>query len=532
VIDAPEPSRPEFVVLRRRLFCWCTRPFGVPRSVAARKPGSTVAVMTRAHLRRYVTVAVAALAASVALLVTTGPAAGAVRLRPQGEVSVTYATGALAATGAVVPVTVKISGAARTSTCGLAYNSSNPSPVFVSISPARAVNCRTGRAQFKVTLGSNLAPVASAVPLQFSFNVSTTLSEVHDLSLQVAAGTANATPVPPGGQDYLGAFVDPEGPGKPEPAQAEALDTSIGRPKGIGILHWSIAFGYSPAKTKASIAQLVKAPLNAVPLLDWSPAASCAAAPSKVSKCVSWLKGVASGDDDRTIKAMAVGLKAFGKPMLLRFFGEMNLHLLSTSGQYFVAAWDHILGLFSKEDVTNVSFVWAPALATTGKATAVGARGAGASGAAGTGLGSFFSFFPGASEVDWIGVDAYDHQSYGSAGFSDLFKPWYAEWGGQDRPMMISATAARTRGVKVGAQSCPAPARTGVPGDEQAAYIKSIAAALNPTSPATAQYPNIKALIYWDSAGSQGPYCFDKGGLKEFKSLAQEPFFSFMAPNQ
>ena len=155
-------------------------------------------------------------------------------------------------------------------------------------------------------------------------------------------------------------------------------------PKGIGILHWSVAFGYSPAKTKASITQLVKPPLNALPLLDWSPATSCAAAPSKVSKCVTWLKGVASGADDRTIKAMAVELKSFGKPMLLRFFGEMNLHLLSASGQYFVAAWDHIVGLFSKQDVTNVAFVWAPALATTGRATAAGARGSGgASGAGG-----------------------------------------------------------------------------------------------------------------------------------------------------
>ena len=488
--------------------------------------------MERAHLRRSVRVAVTELTALLCVLVTTGPSADAVALHPQGGVSVTYATGAHAAKGAVVPITVKISGATRTSTCGLAYNPSNPSPVFVTISPARPVNCRTGRAQFKVTLGSNLAPVVSTVPLQFSFKVNATLSEVHDLSLQVAPGPANAPPVPAAGTDYLGAFVDPEGPGKAEPSQAEALDTSIGRPKGIGILRWPIAFGYSPAKTRASIAQLVKAPLNAVPLLDWSPATSCAAAPSKVSKCVSWLKGVASGVDDRTINAMAVGLKAFAKPMLLRFFGEMNLHLVSASGQYFVAAWDHILGLFSKQDVTNVSFVWAPALATTGKATAASARGAGASGGGGTGLNSFFSFFPGASEVDWIGVDAYDHQSYGPAGFSDLFKPWYDEWAGQGRPMMISETAARTSGVKAGAQSCPTPARVGVPGDEQAAYIKSIATALNPTSPAAPQYPNIKALVYWDSAASQGPYCFDKGGLREFKNVAQEPFFSFMAPNQ
>jgi len=495
-----------------------------------------VAVMKRAHLCRSapvaVPVAVAVLAALVSVLAATGPAAGAARLRPQGGVSVTYATGALAATGVMVPITVKISGASRTSTCGLAYNSSNPSPVFVSISPARPVNCRTGRAQFKVTVGSNLAPVVSSIPLQFSFKVNATLSEVHDLSLQVAAGQANGPPVPPAGKDYLGAFVDPEGPGKAEPSQAEALDSSIGRPKGIGILHWSVAFGYSPAKTKASITQLVKPPLNALPLLDWSPATSCAAAPSKVSKCVTWLKGVASGADDRTIKAMAVGLKSFGKPMLLRFFGEMNLHLLSASGQYFVAAWDHIVGLFSKQDVTNVAFVWAPALATTGRATAAGARGSGgASGAGGTGLGGFFSFFPGANEVDWISVDAYDHESLGSAGFGDLFEPWYAAWGGQGRPMMISETAARTRGVKAGAQSCPAPARVGVPGDEQAAYVKSIGTALNPTSPAAPQYANIKALIYWDSAGSEGPYCFDKGGLKAFKNLAQEPFFSFMAPN-
>jgi len=496
------------------------------RSVITRKPFMD-AIRRAVRLRRGVPVAVAVMAAFVSVLATTGAVASGSRLRPQGGVSVTYATGILRATGVVVPITVKISGASRTSTCSLSYNSSNPSPVFVGISPVRAVNCRTGRAQFKVTLGSNLAPVVSSVPLQFSFNVSTTLSEVHDLSLQVAAGPADGPPVPPAGKDYLGAFVDPEGPGKAEPSQAKALDTTIGRPQGIGIIHWFVAFGYSPAKTAAAIAQLVKPPLNAVPLLDWSPASSCGASPSKGAKCVAWLKGVASGADDHTIKAMAESLKTFGKPMLLRFFGEMNLHLLSGSGQYFVAAWDHIVELFSKEDVANVAFVWAPGLASGPGPTSVRPSGVGVGG-----VGSFFSFYPGASEVDWIGIDAYDYESYGSAGFSELLKPWYAEWGQQGRPMMISETAARTRGVKVGAQNCPAPSRVGGPGDEQAEYIKSIGTALNPTTPAVPQYPNIKAFIYWDSAGAEGPYCFDKGGLREFKNLAQEPFFSFMAPDQ
>ncbi len=298
--------------------------------------------------------------------------------------------------------------------------------MFVSISPLRAVNCRTGRAQFKVTLGSNLAPVVSTVPLQFSFNLSKTLSEVRDLSLQVAAGPANGPPVPPTGKDYLGAFVDPEGPGKAEPVQAKALDMAIGRPQGMGILHWVVSFGYSPTKTATAIGQLVKPPLNAVPLLDWSPATSCGSSPAKGAKCVAWLKGVASGADDRTINAMAVALKKFGKPMLLRFFGEMNLHLLSGSGQYFDGAWDHIVALFSKQDVPNVAFVWAPGLPSGPSPSPAGAHpiGAGA-----TGLGGFFSFYPGASEVDWIGVDAYDQGSYGAAGFRELFEPWYARVG-------------------------------------------------------------------------------------------------------
>jgi hypothetical protein len=500
--------------------------------------------MKRASLRRRapaVAAALAALTALVPLPPVAAPAAGAgllrhiganllrhsaasrlnpERLQPAGGVSVTYATGVLAATGVVVPVTVKISSASRTSTCSLSYNPSKPSPVFVAVSPLKAVSCRSGRAQFKVTLGSNMAPVVATVPLQFSFNVSTTLSEVRDLSLQVAAGPADGAPVPPPGKGYLGAFVDPAGPGKAEPAQAKVLDASIGRPQGLGILHWQVAFAYSPAKTAAAIAQLAKAPLNAVPLLDWSPASACGAAPSKGSKCVAWLKGVASGADDRTVKAMAAALKTFDKPMLLRFFGEMNLHILSSSGKYFIAAWDHIVEVFFKENVANVAFVWVPGL-TSGVGT-VGA----------TGLGASISFFPGASEVDWIGIDAYDHESYGPAGFGRFFAPWYAEWGNQGRPMMISVTAARTRGVRTGAQSCPAPARVGALGDEQAQYIKSIGTALNPTSPAVAQYPNIKAFVYWDSSGAEGPYCFDKGGLKAFKNLAQEPFFSFMSPNE
>ncbi len=421
-------------------------------------------------------------------------------------VSLTYPSGPLAATGGVADVEAQVSGA---STCSLSADSATSTPIYVSVSPT-TVACSNGEAQFSVTYGSSLDPDGAAISLTFSAGAASTSAPTasRSLSLVVAPGPATGPAIPPVGRSYLGAFVNPSGVGKNEPAEAKALFSAIDV-KGLGILHWYVGFNYPAAEAVSGIGELAK--LGAIPLLDWAGSSSCA--PVNAGGCEQWISTLANGGDNSTISSMAEALKGYGKPVLLRFFWEMNLHLPTSLGRTFVQAWDNVVKVFSEDDVSNVAFVWCPGISG--------------------GLDTFMPFYPGASEVDWIGADGYDGGAHGSAGFDDLFRSWYEKWNGENRPMIVAETAARMGGVPEGAPNCIDGTDPTV--DEQAQYIDGIGTALEATNPTeTIPYPDLKALVYFDSSGTNGPWCLDQypnGGEVAFGTLAHGPRFSFMPPN-
>jgi beta-mannanase len=195
---------------------------------------------------------------------------------------------------------------------------------------------------------------------------------------------------------------------------------------------------------------------------------------------------VNSGSDDSLIAAYARSLKAFGHPVFLRWFWEMNLNVpkkvacIGSAGPAgFVTAWQRVWRIFHSVGASNVAFVWCP-----------GIHG---------GLSRMAQFFPGAHYVDWIGVDGYDRRHGGHDAFAHIFGAWYAAYSKYGKPMMIGETGAHA--------------------DKQVEYLQSMVNALP-------QFPLIKAVVYFDAHGTHGAWQFGSAGLQAFRQLAHDSYFA------
>ncbi len=282
-------------------------------------------------------------------------------------------------------------------------------------------------------------------------------------------GSASGGPPPvPTTGSYLGAWVNPD-PGHSELSQLPAFTQAVGKVPAILSLYtsWTKPAPVSHMREIASV--------GAIPLVAWG--------------CENTAT-VVSGHDDQLIAAYADALKAFGGPVLLRWFWEMDLDVPkdvdcrgSGGSAGFVAAWRHIYDIFKEQGASNVAFVWCPGI--------------------GRGVAQVTQYFPGTAYVDWIGVDGYDRAGQGQQAFGDVFGAWYSAFVGYDKPMMIGETAAMP--------------------DDQAAYIAGIGSSL-PT-----QFPAVKALIYFDAHGPDGSWQLSPSGLQAWSQLSSTPYFSFRA---
>ena len=235
----------------------------------------------------------------------------------------------------------------------------------------------------------------------------------------------------------------------------------MGRP--LAILHAFSGFADPfPAKTLAAIDRN-----GSIPLLDWH--------------CGS-LAEINAGKHDGLIHAYAKGVRAFGKPLFLRWYWEMNLdkHKAKScdafgAGPAFVAAWRRIRTIFSAEGATNAAFVWCP-----------------------SGHGDVTPYYPGDAYVDWVAADKFDRMAQGEAAFATMFGRFLATLPTHGKPFMVGAT--------------------GAPAADQAAFIRGIAR----DAP---KFPQIKAIMYFDAPGKHG-FQLQGEGLAAFRALAADPYFT------
>jgi hypothetical protein len=331
-----------------------------------------------------------------------------------------------------------------------------------------------------------LAQVAAQNPLLASIEVNgwnDTFSSLNSVLPQPPTFNgvlANGPLVPPAGTTYLGAFVNPTGQG-PTPAQTAQFEQQIGRPLGFN-MHF---YGWAARFPAASGPEYDDVANGRIPVDAWN--------------CGDTDARVAAGKDDAAIVAEARTLKAFGYPIFVRWFWEMNLddqndpprvhcwdpHTDLPGGYFspeeYIAAWDHVRAVFARQGVTNVIWEWCVAFAHGGAA----------------------QYYPGDSQVDWVAMDDYDTTNvplvqtfyYLAASLSQF----------QEKPFMINETGAHA--------------------SEQPAYLSGAAATLQ------ADFPAARAVGYLDGPGIHQNWVLTGPGLAAFTTFANDPYMSALSPS-
>jgi beta-mannanase len=274
---------------------------------------------------------------------------------------------------------------------------------------------------------------------------------------------------------YLGGWINPNAVtgassgSKGEAGSSEVSDlTPFNQSNGKSL---AILIVYAHFTKPLPVATLTAISNNgSIPLLDWL--------------CAN-VTDVTNGQYDSQITAYAQALKSYGKPVFLKWFGEMNISDKTNSkcdafnnGPGYISAWQPIWNIFHTVGASNVAFVWGPSSMEDAAA-----------------------YYPGDQYVDWIGVDGYDRKYPGASAFTSEFGAFYNQWSGHNKPMMV--------------------AETGALGANQGPYLQEILQSV-PT-----QYPDFKAIVYFDSNASGGDWTLQGPGLTAFQSLSHSSYFSF-----
>ncbi len=119
------------------------------------------------------------------------------------------------------------------------------------------------------------------------------------------------------------------------------------------------------------------------------------------------LWSVAQGQRDAFLNSYAHEVRSYGHPVIISFAGEMNgswypYGWTHTSPALWVRAWRHIVTLFRRDGATNVTWMWTVNRMTRGE-------------------GPIADWWPGASYVNWTGIDGYVY--YRSDTFAGIFGP-------------------------------------------------------------------------------------------------------------
>jgi hypothetical protein len=294
------------------------------------------------------------------------------------------------------------------------------------------------------------------------------------LSAPVVAGAL----LSPAGSIYFGAYVNTSGLVNGSTiADTAALEASLGRTLALHMHYQGFLSNFGDRNDQDDFDN------GRVPIESWN----CGASDAQI----------AAGAEDSEIALKAAAIKAFAWPVFVRFFWDPNLsdaNLGRTdcydpntdlpSGVFspaeYVAAWDHIRAIFQAEGVTNAVWVWS-----------VNAAGS-----------NPLAYYPGNSEVDWVGMDAYDT---GNTSFASTLAPLYAELTPLQKPIMIS--------------------ETGAAGPVQSAFFTGAAATLQ------TQFPLVSAFVYYDAIYYSAPgsplnqdWRVTSGALPAFSAFANSTY--------
>ena len=201
---------------------------------------------------------------------------------------------------------------------------------------------------------------------------------------------------------------------------------------------------------------------------------------------------IAAGRYDDLIKQRARATKALGKPVLIRWFWEMDgnkkAQFAGTPAQY-IAAWQHIVTTFRHAGADNVRWVWCPNASAFNDGTAQ-------------------KFYPGDDFVDWTCADGYNWapgrpgDDYRS--FRDIFEGFYGWASLQKKPIMVGEFGVQERN----------------PGDKAQWIIDAREAIKH-------DFPLMRAVLYFDSDKDYDwRLTTSDSAIEAFKQMANDPWFN------
>jgi len=173
---------------------------------------------------------------------------------------------------------------------------------------------------------------------------------------------------------------------------------------------------------------------GSIPMVTWEPWLYT----EVVNQSAYSLRNITDGNFDKYIAKWAKDAKSWRYPFFLRFAHEMNGNYYPWSEQVnsnqpgeYMQAWKHVHDIFTKNDVTNATWVWSPNISYPGSS-------------------SIPPLYPGDDYLDWIGIDGYNWgvvQDHTWQSFTEIFKQTYDEITAlSQKPVMIAEIASTEEG--------------------------------------------------------------------------------------
>lgn len=306
-----------------------------------------------------------------------------------------------------------------------------------------------------------------------------------------ASSDAKKPPVPGAGKLYVGAYVGPTD--RSDAAKSPAnlahnvaeFEQQLGHPLTVTARYYNFN---DPA---VSAAMSSDGQAGRIPMVNL--------------RCAGPAADILDHKLDSLIDATADRFAAYGKPVFLRYFWEMNLSgrtgahdtcLGSASneadrGTLYVKAWRYVHAIFQAHGATNVAWVWCPSH-NQGKSSDPYST----------------HYYPGDDVVDWIAADGYTKNLKGKPPLVDHFKDFFGHWASNGKPEMIG--------------------ETGAPQPAQAAWLQDA------HRDVPAELPDLRAIMYFDAPGESPSlikagqtYVLSGSGLSAFVSIANDQSFAY-----
>jgi phage baseplate assembly protein W len=216
-----------------------------------------------------------------------------------------------------------------------------------------------------------------------------------------------------------------------EPAVLDGIISEFGRPDYVGMYREWGGDILTPADIRTLDARGI------IPTISWE-------TDEETHKPT--LAEIAAGAADAYIDAQAAIIAAYGKPVIIRPFWEMNLSWMfgeRVAPDTYVAGWRYLVERMKAKGATNALWFWCPSIDYD--------RGEGTKFET---IHDFFPYFPGDAYVDFVGADGYSSAFYNTelkkAGWATVeeifFYTYHCLAGLSTKPFIIGETGVEEEG--------------------------------------------------------------------------------------